>query len=244
MQKNQYIILMLIGLTGGSFEFAIAKNPEDTKVQSYSILGSPASEETTKLASDLLTKIDPNKKLTSVLQMNSFMRYWLGEKNALAIPGLNYLLVNENWLKNLSPEAQRFVIGRTLVTLTSAEHLLFTSILPAILILFPNVNLTIIIPIIALYLARQAEYNADASAIRHFDCLIGAGDALEDMKNIPNAINLLGLILPFSLIKRLLPGKLTNRTSKLGAGMRDLPLLHYCSKHPSTQSRIDALEEL
>lgn len=176
--------------------------------------------------------------------MNSFMRYWLGEKNALAIPSLNYLLVNEDWLKNLSPEAQRFVIGRTLITLTSTEHITCTFIVPLLIWLFPKAKLTVIIPIISTYLARQAEYNADANAIENFDCLIGAADALEDMKSIPNNVNLLGLVPPFAIAKKLFPGKLTNRTSKLGAFVRDLPLVHYFSNFPSNQSRINALENL
>lgn len=223
-----------------SFAIIVVAGETDELPNTYSSLGTSVSKEMQKLADKLSSKINSSEMKVRVLQMNGFLRHWFGEKNALVIPFLNYILVNEQWLKKLSPEARKFIIGRSLAVLVNyPEHAVLTSLFPALALLFTGPFY-----FLAIYFARQAEYSADKFAAEKFKCTSGAVDALEDMKSVPNWLNLVDFIPGASQIKNYLPGKLTNRTNKITNFFRDLPLIHYLSRVPKTEYRAEALEDI
>lgn len=253
--KKMLLYSLAILSFNNAFGAETTQYKKDYSSQKYgsSLLGGAASQKTRDLANELLEKLDPKMKLTSIIHMNRFIRYWMGQQNACAIPFLNYLLVNEEWLAKLPAEAQRFVIGRTLITLARAnEFIILTVLLPALgLALSPSV----FIPLITSYIARSLEYDADKMAAIEFDCVRGGQIALEDTESFKNDgtffgvissnVNIVSGLLPIMMpIKSILPGKFTNRTSRLGKFGRNLPIASWFSRAPKTGDRIKALYKL
>jgi hypothetical protein len=86
---------------------------------------SKASEETTQYVNSVMKELNPKEKVTEVRQMSKLAQYMFGYQNIIALPYLNYVLVNEQWLKKLPDDAKKFLIGRTLVHLSQADQYAF-----------------------------------------------------------------------------------------------------------------------
>ncbi len=97
----------------------------------YFITSSDVSDETAAYTHDLMKKIDPAQTITRIQKFNAFGEYLFGRHNTIALPFLNYLIFNTKSLKKLSEEAQRFVIGRTLYTMSHPKnHMVYKLALP------------------------------------------------------------------------------------------------------------------
>ncbi len=87
----------------------------------YAIASSDASQETTEKARALLEKVAPSKELLAVRNFNWLGRFMFGDYSTVAIPYLNYVIVDDSNMENLSEEAQRFALGRCMMTLRSSH---------------------------------------------------------------------------------------------------------------------------
>lgn len=97
----------------------------------YCITSSEVSDETYRYANDLMKKIDPNRSITAIQKFNTFGEYLFGKHNTIALPFLNYVILNAKALKKLPEEAQRFVIGRSLYSMSHPmEHIAYKVALP------------------------------------------------------------------------------------------------------------------
>lgn len=90
----------------------------------YLIASSDASKQTTSHAKNLLNEVDPTKELLAVRKFNRFGKFLFGNHNTITIPYLNYLIVDNEGMENLSEEARRFVLGRCMITLRDKEKYL------------------------------------------------------------------------------------------------------------------------
>ncbi len=115
--KKRYLIVTLIALT-----VPVRANPLKSVARFltnglfYLVASSDASDKTTAQAQSLLTQLDPSQKLLAVRKFNAFGRYLFGENNTVALPYLNYVMLDEN-IDTLPEQEQRFVIGRSMATL-------------------------------------------------------------------------------------------------------------------------------
>lgn len=90
-----------------------------------------ASKETTKYTQEIAQKLDPNAKVENVKKLNRFGQLFFGYQNAIALPFLDCVIVNDKWIKKLPEEQKRFVIGRTLYNLSNAkEYTIYKYLLP------------------------------------------------------------------------------------------------------------------
>ncbi len=100
-----------------------------------------ASQETTDYVNDITKQLNPDQKAVQVKKMNRFAQYLFGSQNALALPGLNTVLVNEDWFKKLPEEQKRFLIGRSLVHMNKPlEYALYKYALPLLTKSFIELN--------------------------------------------------------------------------------------------------------
>ncbi len=101
----------------------------------YVIASSDASEKTTAYAQTLLHHLDPSQELVGVRNFNGIGRYLFGKNNTLALPYLNYVILDED-IDKLPEAEQRFVIGRSLTTLTHKHsYVLSHYVIPYLLFL-------------------------------------------------------------------------------------------------------------
>ena len=97
----------------------------------YLIASSDASDKTTSQAQDLLKKVDPSKKLLAVRKFNRFGKFLFGDHNTITVPYLNYVVVDNEGMENLSEESRKFVLGRCMMTLRHPEkYLIYKYALP------------------------------------------------------------------------------------------------------------------
>jgi hypothetical protein len=90
-----------------------------------------ASANTENYVNEVMEKLSPGHEKVQVKTMNKFAEYLLGYQNAVALPGLNTLLVNEDWFKKLPEEQKRFLVGRSLVHMDKPlEYGLYKYVLP------------------------------------------------------------------------------------------------------------------
>ena len=107
----------------------------------FLITSDEVSEETTAYARDLMRKIDPHQTITCVQKFNSVGEYLFGRNNAIALPFLNYVMLNTKTLMKMPEETQRFVIGRSLYTLAHPKaHFSYKMLLPALYNLFFQIH--------------------------------------------------------------------------------------------------------
>ncbi len=100
----------------------------------YLIASSDASEKTTAQTQDLLKKIDPSKKLLAVRTFNRFGKFLFGEHNTITIPYLNYVIIDNEGMENLSEEARTFALGRCIMTLRHQnKYLTYTYVIPFVM---------------------------------------------------------------------------------------------------------------
>ncbi len=83
----------------------------------YLVASSDASDKITSQAQELLKKIDPSKKLLAIRTFNRFGKFLFGEHNTITIPYLNYVIVDNEGMENLSEQARTFALGRCMMTL-------------------------------------------------------------------------------------------------------------------------------
>ena len=97
----------------------------------YLIASSDASQETTTQAQDLLKKVAPSKDLLGVRNFNWFGKFLFGEHNTIAIPYLNYVIIDDDGMQSLSEEAQKFALGRCMMTLRhGSKYLIYKQLIP------------------------------------------------------------------------------------------------------------------
>lgn len=128
-------------------------------VLSLPIAHTPACQETTEYVNDIMKELDPDsKKTVAVKKMNRFAQYLFGYQNAIALPGLNTILVNEAWLEKLPEEQKKFLIGRSLVHMNKPlEYALYKYILPLLTQSFVELNSTFTV----LHVPPSAEEKAE-----------------------------------------------------------------------------------
>lgn len=165
--------------------------------------------ETLPMTEELSRQLNPQAKV-NVRDLNALGRLLVGYKNTISIPLINYVLVNEKWLKTLSPKAKKFVLGRSIMYLLSNpyEYSIYKYLLPlALYNLFANLNDYIrdlepsIIPsnklliyysseaisyLLSPYILRQIEYQMDAKTAIEFECFDGASAAISDSIKFSN----------------------------------------------------------
>ncbi len=98
----------------------------------FPLATSDTSVETCAYVDDLLKKIAPGEQLSAVRKFNDFGEYLLGRYNTVAIPFLNYLIINTRTLRKLPEEVQRFAVGRALYQMTNKDYFLYKYLLPYI----------------------------------------------------------------------------------------------------------------
>lgn len=120
--KGLFVLSMGIMLSACNLhaEFSIKKVIGDTLCLPFA--RSKASDHATAKVNAIMQELDPSQSVTEVRQMNRFAQYLFGYQNAIALPFLNYVLVNEKWLDKLPDDAQKFLIGRSLMHLSKAEE--------------------------------------------------------------------------------------------------------------------------
>lgn len=93
-----------------------------------------ASQKTEKQVIQLMKQLNPDRQFVAVKKLNKFGQLLFGYQNTIAVPFFNYLLVNEQWLKTLSEESQKFVLGRCVTHMHNADDYIFYNYFMAILV--------------------------------------------------------------------------------------------------------------
>ncbi len=89
------------------------------------------SSTTQEYVQSLCQKLQLGTTPVQVKHMNSVAQSFFGNQNIIALPGLNTILLNEDWFKRLPEDQKRFALGRTLVHLNKpVEYTLYKYILP------------------------------------------------------------------------------------------------------------------
>lgn len=89
------------------------------------------SSATQEYIKSVCEKLQPGSMPAQVKHMNTLALYFFGSQNIIALPGLNTILVNEEWFKKLPEEQKRFALGRSLVHLNKpVEYTLYKYLLP------------------------------------------------------------------------------------------------------------------
>lgn len=154
-------------------------------------------------ADSIAQKINPKSKV-SVKNLNAFGKLLVGYKNAISIPFINYVLVNEKWLQSLSSKAEDFVLARSMMYLFANpyEYVIYKYLFPFLVYnFFINLNeyikdyehgissskkplfqclLITLAEMLAPYYLRKIEYRFDAKAAINFNCFDGAKAAILD----------------------------------------------------------------
>lgn len=65
-------------------------------------------------AQTLFRSVDAKSNLPVVKKINKAMEYLFGYKNTIALPGLNQIYINEEWMNRLPEEQKKFILGRTI----------------------------------------------------------------------------------------------------------------------------------
>ncbi len=96
----------------------------------YLIASSDASKDTVSHAQELLHHVAPNQELLAVRKFNAFGRFIFGQNNTVAIPYLNYVIVDDA-LNELPKGASTFALGRCMMMLSDPKkYLAFRYMLP------------------------------------------------------------------------------------------------------------------
>lgn len=219
-------------------------------------LGTKVSSKTVDYVNSIKKQLDPSLKINSIVNVNKFIKYLYGHQNAIAIPYFNYLLINEDWLKTLPEESQRFLIGYCLMQLMQKEHTFCTLLLPNIVYvlgsLFVGGEFTFASHILLSIFARQSLYDLDKSVVTKLNCAKGARLLFEDMSKFKHdgttlgkicaTIPLIDMFLPLSALKHNTPGKLTDRSNSVGNWLSNLPIIHNFWYYPKHESRVQNIE--
>jgi len=72
-------------------------------------------------SSAIAKNLDPKYAVT-IKNLNTLGRLLVGYKNTISIPFINYVLVNDQWLKTLSDEEQDFILTRSMMYLFSNPY--------------------------------------------------------------------------------------------------------------------------